>query len=69
MCIKNKAEIFFYHNVIANFSSAGTDFHILVSWNVTLGPSKTSILSNVALDTMIYYKTFVDVHSGSRIFF
>jgi hypothetical protein len=31
MCIKNKAEFFFYLNVTANLSSGGTDFLILVS--------------------------------------
>jgi hypothetical protein len=31
MCIKNKAEVFFYLNVTANLSSGGTDFLILVS--------------------------------------
>ena len=31
MCIKNKEEVFFYHNVIANLSSGGTDFLILLS--------------------------------------
>jgi len=56
MCIKNKAEVFFYHNVIANLSSGNKEFLFLVSRNVTLGPSKTSSLSNVALDTMIYLK-------------
>ena len=29
--IKNKTEVFFYHNVIANLSSGGTDFFFLVS--------------------------------------
>ena len=67
MCIKNNAEVFFYHNVITNFSSGGTDFLILVSWNVQLGPSKTSSLSNVAPETLKYLKkTFVDVPSGLR---
>ena len=31
MCIKKKAEVFFYLNVTANLSSGGTDFLILVS--------------------------------------
>ena len=31
MCIKNKAEVFFYLNVTANLSSGGMDFLILVS--------------------------------------
>jgi hypothetical protein len=31
MCIKNKAEVFFYHNVTDNLSSGGTEFLILVS--------------------------------------
>ena len=31
MCIKNKAQVFFYLNVTANISSGGTDFLILVS--------------------------------------
>jgi len=26
MCTKNKAEVFFYRNVIADLSSGGTDF-------------------------------------------
>jgi hypothetical protein len=30
MCIKNKAEVFFYQNVTPNLSSGGTDFLILV---------------------------------------
>jgi len=29
--IKNKSEDFFYHNIIANFSSGGTGFLIVVS--------------------------------------
>jgi len=58
MCIKNKAEVFFYLNVTANLSFGGTDFLILVSWNVKLGPSKTSSLSNVAVDTLKYLKNF-----------
>jgi hypothetical protein len=56
MCIKNKAEVFFYLNVIADLSSGGTDFLILVFWNVRLGPSKTSSLSTVALDILKYLK-------------
>jgi len=31
MCIKNKAEVFIYHNVTANLSSVGTDLLVLVS--------------------------------------
>jgi hypothetical protein len=31
MCIKNKAEVFFYLTGIANLCSGGTDFLILVS--------------------------------------
>jgi hypothetical protein len=50
MGIKNKAEsFFFYFNVTANASSSGTDFLILVSWNIRLGPSKINSLSNVYL--------------------
>ena len=30
MCIKKKAEVFFYLNVTANISSGGTEFLILV---------------------------------------
>jgi hypothetical protein len=30
-CIKNKGEVFFYHNIIATLSSGGTDFLIGVS--------------------------------------
>ena len=67
MCIKSKAEVFFYLNVTANLSSGGTDFLILLSLNVRLGPSKTNSLSNVALDILKYLKkTFVDVPSGLR---
>jgi len=58
MCIKNKTEVFFYLNVTANLSSGGTDFLILVSWNVRLGPSKPNSLSNVALDILKYLKTY-----------
>ena len=56
MCIKSKAEVFFYLNVTANLSSGGTDFLILLSLNVRLGPSKTNSLSNVALDILKYLK-------------
>jgi hypothetical protein len=49
MCIQNKAKVFFQVNVAAKISSGGTAFLIPVSWNVKLGPSKTSSLSNVAL--------------------
>jgi len=31
MCINSKAQVFFYVNVIANLTSGGTDFLILVS--------------------------------------
>jgi hypothetical protein len=31
MCIKNKAEVFFYQNAIANLSFGGMDFLIPVS--------------------------------------
>ena len=72
MCIKNKAEIFFYLNVNANLSSGGMDFLILVSWNVKLESSKINGLSNVAVGILKYLKLFVDVSSvlrtGSRIF-
>jgi hypothetical protein len=54
MCIKNKAEVFFYLNVTANLFFVGMDFLILVSLNVKLGPSKTSSLSNDALDILKY---------------
>ena len=30
ICIKNKAQVFFYRNVTANLSSGGTDFPILL---------------------------------------
>jgi len=67
MCIKNKAEIFFYLNATANPSSGGMDFLILVFWNVRLGPSKTNSLSNAAEDILKYLKKiFVDVPSGLR---
>jgi hypothetical protein len=58
MCIKNTAEVFFYLNVIVDLSSGGTGFLILLSSNARLGPSKTSSLSNVALDILRYPKTF-----------
>jgi hypothetical protein len=58
LCIKNGAEVFFYVDVTANFSSGGTDFLILVSLNVRLGPSKTCSLSNFALDILKYLKLF-----------
>ena len=56
MCIKSKAEVFFYLNVTANLSSGGTDFLNLLSLNVRFGPSKTNSLSNVALDILKYLK-------------
>jgi hypothetical protein len=56
MCIKNTAEVFFYLNVISDISSGGTGFLVLLSSNVRLGPSKTSSLSNVALDILKYLK-------------
>ena len=44
-CIKNKTGVLIYLRVTGNLSSGGTDFLIQVSWNIGLGPSKTSSLN------------------------
>jgi hypothetical protein len=55
-CVSKIRQVFFYLNGTANVSSGGTQFLVLLSWNVRLGPSKTSSLSNVAPDILKYKK-------------
>jgi hypothetical protein len=61
-----KDKVFFYFNVTPNLSSGETDFLIVVSWNIRLGPSKTSSLSYVALYILKYLKSFMVMLSGLR---
>jgi hypothetical protein len=56
--IKNKTEVFFYLSVTANLSSGGMDFLILVTWNLKLGPSKTSSSWKVVPDILKCLKNF-----------
>jgi hypothetical protein len=63
---QKKTKVFFYFNVTPNLSSDETDFLIVVSSNIRLGPSKTSSFSYVAEYILKYLKTFVVMLSGLR---
>jgi len=73
MCIKNKAEVFFYHNVTANLSSGGCLSHSGILTCKTWTKQNQQFIKCCTRHSKIYKKrTSVDVSSGlctgSRIF-